>query len=113
MALEKNVELKNGVVMNYHRIASLNKITNISNNIEINSYISVDQREKEKTYQELQRKSAMEEKLTAEELEALEKGINVLVESGFVVIPYDEKMTIESAYAYLKTTEKFQDAEDK
>ena len=29
MALQKEVELDNGVIVNYHRITSLNKITNI------------------------------------------------------------------------------------
>lgn len=112
MALQKEIELENGIVLNYHRITSLNKITNISNNIEVNSYISESQREKEKAYQNIQIKSANEEELTEEEKELLEKGINVLVQADFVSIPYDEKMTIEDAYEYLKTTEKYKDSED-
>lgn len=112
MALQKEIELENGIVLNYHRITSLNKITNISNNIEVNSYISESQREKEKAYQEIQRKSANEEELTQEEQELLEKGINVLVVADFISIPYDENMTIESAYEYLKTTEKYKNAEN-
>ena len=112
MALKKEVELENGVVLNYHRITSLNKITNISNNIEVNSYISKSQREKEKAYQELQKKSANEEELTQEEQIELEKGINVLIEADFINIPYDESMTIESAYEYLKNTEKYKNTED-
>lgn len=112
MALQKEIELENGVILNYHRITSLNKITNILNNIEVNSYISENQREKEKAYQEIQRKSANEEELTQEEQELLEKGINVLVQADFINIPYDEKMTIESAYEYLKTTEKYKNAEN-
>lgn len=112
MALSKEIELENGIMLNYHRIASLNKITNISNTIEVNSYISKSQREKEKEYQDAQRKSANEEELTLEEQELLEKGINVLVQADYISIPYDENMTIESAYEYLKTTEKYKDAED-
>ena len=42
----------------------------------------------------------------------LEKGINVLVVADFISIPYDENMTIESAYEYLKTTEKYKNAEN-
>ena len=38
MALKKEIELENGVMLNYHRIVSFNKITNISNVIEIASY---------------------------------------------------------------------------
>lgn len=112
MALQKEIELENGIILNYHRIASLNKITNISNNIEVNSYVSESQREKEKAYQELQIKNASEEELTEEEKEELEKGINVLVEADYITIPYDENMTIENAYEYLKTTEKYKEAED-
>lgn len=112
MALQKQIELDNGVILNYHRITSLNKVTNISNTIEVNSYISKIQREKEKVYQDLQKKSTSEEELTSEEQEELEKGINVLVEAEYITVPYDEKMTIETAYDYLKTADKFEDAED-
>lgn len=112
MALQKEIELDNGIILNYHRITSLNKLTNISNNIEVNSYISESQRQKEKEYQEVQRKSINEEELTSEEQELLEKGINVLVQADFISIPYDGEMTIESAYEYLKTTEKYKDSED-
>ena len=49
MALQKEIELENGVTLNYHRITSLNKITNISNNIEISSYTNEKQRLKEKS----------------------------------------------------------------
>ena len=90
----------------------LNKITNISNNIEVNSYTSKKQREKEKRYQELQKKNANGEELTEEEKEELDKGINILVEADYIEIEYDVNMTIESAYEYLKTTEKYKEAED-
>ena len=109
MALQKEIELENGIILNYHRITSLNKITNISNNIEVNSYISESQREKEKRYQQLQKKSASGEELTQEEQEELNKGINVLVEADYINIPYNEEMTIQDAYEYLKTTEKYKD----
>lgn len=112
MALQKETELENGVVLNYHRIVSLNKITNVSNNIEVNSYTSEKQREKEKRYQELQKKSANGEELTEEEQEELDKGINVLIEADYIEIEYDENMTIESAYEYLRTTEKYKEAEN-
>ena len=112
MAIEKEIELENGIVLNYHRVASLNKITNIANNIEINSYINSNQREKERRYQELQRMSANNETLSDEEQEELAKGINVLVEAEFISIPYDEEMTIEEAYEYLKTIEKYENAEN-
>lgn len=112
MALQKKIELENGVVLNYHRITSLNKITNINNIIEVSSYISKSQRDKEQQYQLVQKKSANNEELTIEEQELLEKGINVFIETEYINIPYNENMTIESAYEYLKTLEKYKNAEN-
>ena len=129
MALIKEIELENGVVLKYHRITSLNKITNQSNTIEVNSYISEKQREKEQEYQEKQqqfgqlREELENNKLTEEEQEILqnqynelekelEKGINVLVEADFISLPYDEEMTIEDAYDYLKMTDKYKNGKN-
>ncbi len=112
MALQKEIELENGVILNYHRIVSLNKITNITNTIEVSSYASKKQRLKEKEYQDIQKKNASEEELTVEEQNKLEKGINVFIETDYIDIPYDKNMTIEKAYEYLKTTQKYKNAED-
>lgn len=110
MALQKRIELENGVVLNYHRITSLNKITNISNNVEISSYTNEHQREKEKTYQEFQKKSAEGQELTGEEQKELNAGINVFIDTTFIQLPYNEEQTIEEVYEYLKTTDKFKDS---
>ena len=48
MALKKEIELNNGIVLNYHRIVSINKITNHSTIIEIASYTSEEKRNIEK-----------------------------------------------------------------
>lgn len=112
MALQKQIEQDNGVVLNYHRIVVLNKITNISNIIEVNSYISASQRKKEQAYQELQKKNVNKKELTKEEKQALEKGINVLVEAEYISMPYDEDMAIEQAYDYLKTLDKYKNSEN-
>lgn len=115
MALKKEIELDNGVALNYHRITTLTKTTNISNTIEVSSYTSAKQRQKEKEYQELQIKNANLEEgesLTEEEQELLNKGINVYIQSNYFTLPYDENQTIEQAYEYLKTTEIFEGAED-
>lgn len=108
MAIKKEIELENGITINYHRITTLNKITNISNNIEVSSYTNKTQRAKEQRYQELQTK----ENLTIEEQEEVEKGINVFIETDFIQIPYKQNMSIEDAYNYLKTTEKYKNAID-
>ena len=94
MALKKEIELENGIVLNYHRIVSINKITNYETIIEIASYTSEEKREIEK--------------------EALENGeaFNVFIETIFLNKEYDETDTIENLYEYLKTTEMFEGAED-
>lgn len=112
MALKKIIELENGVMLNYHRIVSFNKITNISNVIEIASYTNEKQRKKEEKYQEIQRKNANNEELSEEEKKLLKNGINVFIDTDMINIPYNEDMTIEKAYEYLKTTEKYSNAAD-
>lgn len=112
MGLKKFIELENGVTLNYHRITSINKITNISNNIEISSYTSKTQREKEKAYQELQIKSINNEELTEEEKLQLDQGINVFIFTDYINVPYDETMDIKDAYDYIKTLDKYKDATD-
>nr|DAI88361.1 MAG TPA: hypothetical protein [Caudoviricetes sp.] len=112
MALKKEIELENGVMLNYHRIVSFNKITNISNVIEIASYTNEKQRKKEEKYQEIQRKNANNEELSEEEKKLLKNGINVFIDTDMINIPYNEDMTIEKAYEYIKTTEKYSNAAD-
>lgn len=94
MALKKQIELDNGVVVNYHRIVSINKITNIANIIEIASYTNDAKREEEK--------------------EAIENGteMNVFINTEYINADYDETSTIENTYEYLKTLEQFKDSED-
>lgn len=112
MAIIKKIELDNGIILNYHRITSLNKITNISNNIEVSSYINEEQRLKEKQYQEIQLKNSKNEELTDEEREILNKGINVFIRTDYINIDYDSDMTIENAYEYIKKLDKFVKSKD-
>lgn len=94
MALSKKVGLGNGVVVNYHRVVSVNTITNVQNVIEVASYTSRSKRE--------------------EEIEAIAKGeeMNVYIETCFFNAEYDQNMTIEGAYNYLKTLPEFEGAND-
>lgn len=94
MALKKQIELDNGVTVNYHRIVSINKITNVSNIIEVASYTNKDKREEEK--------------------QAILDGtpMNIFINTQYINSEYDETSTIENTYEYLKTLEKFKDAED-
>ena len=94
MALKKEMELNNGIVLNYHRIVLITKITNVQTNIEVASYTSEEKRNIEK--------------------EALEKGeaFDVYIHTTFFNKEYNESDTIENLYDYLKTTEMFKDAEN-
>lgn len=97
MALKKEITLDNGITVNYHRIVSINKITNNSNIIEIGSYTNEEKRQEEIDYY-----NSTEE----------DKSMNVFIDTTFINKEYNEAETIEEVYEYLKTTEKFKDAED-
>lgn len=97
MGLLKAIELENGITVNYHRVVSINKITNNSNVIEVASYTSKEKREEEKAYFES---------------EEIDKSMNVFIDTTYVEKEYSENETIQDVYEYLKTTEKFKDALD-
>ena len=97
MALQKEITLENGITLNYHRIASINKITNNTTIIEVASYINKSERQKEIDYY-----NSTEE----------EKSMNVFIETNYIEKEYNETDTIEDLYLYLKNTEQFKDAID-
>jgi hypothetical protein len=92
MALKKQIELENGVIVNYHRIVSINKITNSSIIVEVASYTSEAKRQ--------------------EEVEKTGQAMNIFIETTYLNKDYNETDTIKDLYNYLKTTDKFADAED-
>lgn len=94
MALLKTIELDSGIVLNYHRIVAITKITNHTTVLEVAGYTS-----KEKRDQEIQQFNNCE-------------AITVYINKSFMNVDYDETTTIKDWYDYLKTTEKYKDAED-
>lgn len=100
MALEKEIVLESGIPVNYHRVVSLNKITNISNIIEIASYVSKEKREEEK-------QALIEAKKTDEYKET-----NIFIHTQYIESEYDDNINIENVYGFLKTLEQFKDAKD-
>lgn len=94
MALNKEIVLDNGVAVNYHRIVTLAVVTNIQNTIEVASYTSEEKR--------------------LEEQEAIESGEehNVFIHTQFIEAPYNQNMSIETAYDHLKTLPQFENSED-
>ena len=100
MALKKQIELENGIILNYHRIVSISKITNNMTTVEVASYISETQRQKEQ-----------EALIQSQEIgEAI--AISVFINTVYVNKEYIENETIKDLYEFLKTTEMFKDAEN-
>lgn len=94
MAILKEIELPSGVVVNYHRVVSVNNITNHASIIEVASYTSKSKRNEEK--------SALENN----------EPMDVFIETKYLSIPYDEDLNVMSAYEYLKTTEEYGNGSD-
>lgn len=94
MALIKEIVLDSGVITNYHRVVSVNNITNRASIIEVASYTSAEKREEEKA--------------------AIANGqpMNVFIHTEFTDIQYDKDLNVDSAYAYLKTLPKFSNSVD-
>ncbi len=94
MALQKLIELENGVAVNYHRIVSINSITNHETIIEIASYTNAEKRAEEK------------EKL------ANNDPMNIFINTNYKCVDYDKDLNVDKAYDLLKNSEKFADAQD-
>lgn len=92
MALSKRIQLENGIIINYHRIVSINKITNKSIVIEVASYTSEEKRQ--------------------EEIESEGQSMNIFIDTTYLNKKYDETDNIQDLYNYLKTTDKFANAKD-
>lgn len=112
MGLLKTIYAENGVPLSYHRVVSVDNITNISTNIEVASYINEEQRNIEHNYQLVQIKSQNEEELTTEEQEILDNGINVYTNTKYYNLPYDKLMNVDTAYEYLKTLDEFKGSQN-
>lgn len=90
MALIKSITLPNGIIVAYHRVVSVDNITNQSSIIEVASYTNKTKR--------------------LEEKEALKNNIpmDVFIHTEYLNVPYDKDLNVDSAYAYLKTLEQFE-----
>lgn len=91
MAIKKDVELTNGVVLTYHRVVRIQSIVNHSSLIEVQSYISKQKRLLEK---------------------ATNYSSDVYIEATYYNIPYDPELNVIKAYEYIKSLPEFEGAED-
>lgn len=95
MALSKRITLPNGIACDYHRVVSLSIVTNVANLVEACSYTSEAKRAEERA------------------ATAAGEAMDVYTATRYYEAPYDQGMTVEGAYAWLKANvEEFADAED-
>lgn len=99
MALKKEIISDDGVPLSYHRVVSVNNITNVQSIIEIGSYVSEDERNREIEILSYNKDNPHNTKT-----------INVFINSTFVSIPYDENLNVINAYDYLKDLDMFKNA---
>ena len=91
MALYKEIKQEDGVVKNYHRILYVTQTVNSHNSIAVVSYVDEESRQND---------------IPSEgEARPYRKAVTYEMD-------YDEDMTIEKAYEWLKVFEQFEDAED-
>lgn len=90
MALYKEIRQDDGVTTKYHRILFLTQTVNRQNSVAVISYVDAESRTQE------------QKSILAQPYQK-----SVTYETA-----YDENMTIEAAYEYLKTLPQFEGAED-
>lgn len=99
MAIFKKTAGADGVPVEYHRVVGVRITTNEGNLIEVCSYLNAGSRRQEKADQA-----------------ARDAGGDVpntrYTSTSWHQAPYDQAMTIESAYAYLKALPEFEGASD-
>lgn len=94
MALEKIVKNDVNIPLNYHRIQNIKHIVNKNTEIEVYSYVNEEEREREK-----------------------ERGQSIYHDdiyksSKVYSLEYNDELTAEDAYDYLKTLDEFKNAKD-
>lgn len=95
MALQKAIKQDNGIILNYHRIPDIKNVVNDKTYINVLSYINNEERRKE---QNLPKYSPNKP--------------NIYKVNNIYSLPYNDTLTINEAYKYLKTLEYFEGSED-
>ena len=95
MALQKRIVQWNGVPTEYHRIFNIEHVVNQGTTIKVYSYINEDEREREKAKPVYSIQTDDIYRVVSEE-----------------ELPYNDTLTVDNAYEYLKTLDKYSDAED-
>lgn len=95
MALLKAIKQTNGIVLNYHRISDIKNVVNDKTYLDVISYVDKEEREKEQNQPKYSPNK--------QEIYKTNKIYNM---------PYNDTLTIEQAYEYLKSLEDFEGSED-
>ena len=95
MALIKPIKQDNGIILSYHRISDIRNVVNDKTYIDIISYVNAEEREKEKNQPKYSPNKPNVYKVNSQE-----------------IIDYNDTLTIEEAYEYLKTLPKYEGSED-
>lgn len=95
MALIKPIKQDNGVVLSYHRIADIRNVVNDKTYIDIISYVDKEEREKEKHQPKYSPRK-----------------YDIYTVQSQEMVDYNDTLTIEQAYEYLKTLPKYEGSED-
>lgn len=115
MGLLKPIMAPIGIPLEYHRITDVIIFTNEANIINVSSYINQEQRDKElaSLIFEREKENFDEEYLSEMGIDPAENYYESPYSEGSTFsVPYDQYMTIESAYEYLKTLPEFEGAID-
>lgn len=131
MAVQKSIELESGVTVSYHRIVSVNAITNVQSAIEVASYTSESKRAEEKDYLEaVKQRSETVKAVLAQHAAAVEEAVetgesvpapelpeevppcSVFISTEYVAVEYGKSMGIAEAYSRIKSLPKYEGSED-
>ena len=96
MALKKKIQKPNGLILDYHRIAMVKIDTNQQCTILVESYLSEDGRNYEKSYARGE----------------IQNPTFPYTSSEYISFDYDENMSVKNAYEWLKKQPDFEGAED-
>ena len=95
MALSKPIKQNNGIVLNYHRIADIRNVVNDKTYLDVISYVDDEERVREQK----------QPKYSPNKQE-------IYKVSAIYDLLYNDSLSIEQAYEYLKTLEVFEGSED-
>lgn len=112
MALKKELLLKNGITVTYHRIVALNEIINQNIDIQVLSYLDESKRLEEKEFENIQNKISKGDEVSEEEMQKISEGFETYTYHSNYQIEYQDNYSVKDAYDYLKTLDEFKDAKD-